>query len=85
MFDFKRALVISIKNNFKDVLISNYFFRLYQNLWKKVQNLNNYKKHDDFKFYFKMIIALCFVPDFEINDYKERLLEFFLKQKLMTT
>ena len=70
MVDFEKAAINALENNFISV-ISACFFHLSQNIYRKIQAeglTTSYRRDRDFSLKIKMLPSLAFVPEIDVKD-----------------
>ena len=70
MVDFEKEAINALENNFISV-ISGCFFHLAQNIYRKVQTEGlavNYREDNEFALKIKMLPSLAFVPEMDVID-----------------
>lgn len=69
--DFEKAAISSIRKQFPNTTIRGCYFHLSQSVWRKIQSLPDtleiYKRDAMFNLHIKMIIALAFVPENDVE------------------
>lgn len=81
IFDFEHAAFSSFHAFFPETTISGCFFHLSQIIWRKIQadrNVKLYKEDALFQKHIKMILSMAYVPNKNIEQESENLLDFFL-------
>jgi hypothetical protein len=70
----------SLKKQFGEAKLSGCLFHLSQIFWRMVQSYGLVNKYNDlpsFRFNLKMILALAFAPEYEIENLSRKLKEYF--------
>ncbi|XP_066914227.1 uncharacterized protein [Clytia hemisphaerica] len=78
LFDFERAAINVALRSFPNVVVNGCFFHLTSNVWKKIQSLGmqqRYIDHPDFALHVRMIPALAFIPEDDVIDVFEELVD----------
>ena len=85
IMDFEQASFNMHSNVFPSSTIHGCLFHFSQIIWRYIQRNRltiNYKKEINFKFHVKMILALAFVPVFEVEHLSNNLKAYFIRENV---
>ncbi|XP_022160646.1 uncharacterized protein LOC111032207 [Myzus persicae] len=90
MVDFEKAAINAIQSVFTNTSVRGCFFHLSQSIWRRLQNLgfqNRYMEDSEFALQIRMMAALTFVPEEDVENAWNELLdsEFYsLNEEILT-
>lgn len=90
MMDYEKAAMNAIKCEFPNVIINGCFFHLSQCVWRHIQEIGlskKYKEDSEFALHVRMLPALAFVPQEDVIESFETLIEtnyFSTNEELLT-
>ncbi|CAI6355960.1 unnamed protein product [Macrosiphum euphorbiae] len=80
MVDFGKAAINAIQSVFTNTSVCGCFFHLSQSIWRRLKNLGfqkRYMEDSEFALQIRMMAALSFVPEEDVENAWNELLEFY--------